>query len=547
MEVIIMVTGEQNERLKLVNELAFEAKRRVLFFYANVPDIDNDMFQKIVKILDNLNFGMNCTNDIAAAHCEWNGRNIEVNPKRFFNIESEEQIGVLIHEINHAISISNDIENGVEPTLHKKIIEEGLADVMAELIVNYYYDNSGIEISNKLRNFNLYTCGYPFNRSVLKTALSIFKIGGNDMRMLMNYYFGNKELFYLELEKRFGTKFYEFLANEENENDYEASFELFEEPFNEEMQKNDFSIVYLKSNVLIANLRISYFTTKLLSKFDVENIDANMIHKIYSSTNGLLKKITSSGYVPEIVDKLIINWVNNSNEEDFSEIYKIIPNVNYLNDCKYFLLRIEKRFGKKIDFAQFEHNDMEVLFNFLNESLPSHIAEVDIDELELSNLEEEEQQEIISSIPISYPSEMLKLLVPLYDSITAEQRQNLNVFKYWDVCDFFLDKNTIFDVVRQEFKRIFNEDFSTQLINMEMIKYLIENHFILLKLIFSYNVWVDEIVQMLIQQNDISEIYALRDSIPFLFPKIEAVIQEWGFAYGITDEQIESLSSNKRR
>ena len=105
--------------------------------------------------------------------------------------------------MNHAISDSNKNNYDVlsyygdaQYEYSYQMIEEGLADTNAELIMNYYYDHSGEEIEEKCTNFDGFTCGYSFNRSVIKTLLAVLQVADIDKTMLLEYYYGDKKLFF---------------------------------------------------------------------------------------------------------------------------------------------------------------------------------------------------------------------------------------------------------------------------------------------------------------------------------------------------------------
>lgn len=403
--------ADYTEKRDELLSIAEEAKERYIFYYEHCDELDEfkkPIFLKLInEMFSKIKFGFDYNDEENyAAYCD-NDNNINVN-KCFWSRSKEEQVAVLIHEINHAVSQNNQFNFMVEIFYSNanyldsyKIIEEGLADINAELIMNYYYENSGIQISEqeKFKNFSKYTCGYPIDRKILKTMLLFMQITGVDKTMLLTYYFGNKYEFLDMIKLIGGEKAFDMIVNSQksgrNEKDQLIADEYFrclEDSFISEMDSKDFSSggyyapkfdnVYLKENDLSESLRISYFATKMLRRFDIKNIDRKMIDEIYNKTNGLISQISfsSSGYVSKTVDYLICYWIDNCDSiDEFKYINKIVPNVVTLNGYKYLFLLLNKK--SNIDLTNIKSDDIDNVITTLNKLYNEELNDID-DEME---------------------------------------------------------------------------------------------------------------------------------------------------------------------
>lgn len=140
--------------------------------------------------------------------------------------------------------------------------------------------------------------------------------------------------------------------------------------------------VYLKENDLSESLRISYFASKMLQKFDIKKIDKKMIDEIYNKTNGLISQISFSslGYVSKAVDDLICYWIDNCDSiDEFKYINKIVPNVVTLNGYKYLFLLLNKK--SNIDLTNIKSDDIDNVITTLNKLYNEELNDID-DEME---------------------------------------------------------------------------------------------------------------------------------------------------------------------
>lgn len=444
------------ERKDELLELAEVAKKRYVFYYEHYSGIDEiqrvEALKRINEIFSNISFGFDYNEQgHYTAYCDSNN-NINVN-KSFWVISKEEQVAVLVHEINHAVSRNNQYNYLVEVFCENanyidsyKIIEEGLADINAELIMYYYYENSDCEIENGEKVNFLYknTCGYPIDRKILKTLLIFMQIMGIDKNMLYIYYFGNKSVFFDMIVSIGGKNAFEMIMEDKSygfdiknqviANEY---FRSLEKKFIEEMQKKDFSSgiysgtkfnnVYLKGNDLCSALRTSYFVSEMLSNFDIKNIDKNMIDEIYNKTNGLIPQVSlhSSGYVSQVVDDLICFWVDNcSSFEEFKYITKLVPNVFSLDNYKYLLLSCKKKLN--IDLTSIKIENINDVIEILNQAFDCGMSKEKTDNFD---------DEICGQIIFDSNNKILFSIVQqVYNLSNKEQLDNF--FLYRSLCNF---------------------------------------------------------------------------------------------------------------
>ena len=395
----------------------------------------------IREVFDKLNFGFDNSKgeDGWVAYCDIDN-NINVD-NSFWDLSRETQIAVLIHEMNHAISQNNEFNNTVDASYSDvnylssyKIIEEGLADVNAELIMNYYYDNSGVDIPDhkKFRNFTENSCGYPIDRKILKTLLLMMQIADVDKAMLFKYYFRSKKDFFDMLRIVGGDNAFEMIVvsqeigrNSKDQRIADEYFRSLEETFSDEMDLRDFSSggyyasnfenVYMKENDLADALRISYFASKMLKSFDIKNIDKAMIDEIYIKTNGLISQISfnSIGYVSGIIDELICNWIDNCDSiDDFKYINKIVPNVLELYNCRYIYLLFRKKLN--IGLGNIKPNEVDTVMANIDKLLGAHA----------DNINDEEMGAIYSD-----NTAMFSILKRIYNLASKEQLKKFNLYQ----------------------------------------------------------------------------------------------------------------------
>ena len=524
-----------SEKLALVQELAEEAKKRVLFYYKNMPEFEDfafeDVYSRVEEILSNITFGIDLEYSGASAYCRDEKTINACEP--FFSLRPKElQIAILIHEINHAISFSNRYNEDVSKSYSNanysssfKMIEEGLADTQAELIMNYYYDNSGEKIQDKYTNFSSFFCGYVFDRSIIKTALSSLKINKDDKWMLLNYYFGRRVVFFEIFEEIFGDELLNFLKNEESSHNYALVTRYFEDIFYKEMEKKDFSRgaynlpsfdnVYYKENSIIDELRISFFIQQLLKKYDIEKIDEKMIDSIYNATNCTIEQVTPL-FVPKMIDKLIVSWINNCTIENYDKISKLIPDVYIINKYKYLYMMIEKILGKKIDFKNMTVEEKDFILDLLNRRLGYNLSAFSdeiYEEILKSDEYTDEEKESIGN-DYSYSPDFRDFLLNLYILSSDEQRKLSKIF-----ISFKITEEALKDTINKKIISDFGSDMDTLDVTKDVMIKLISDY---KELINFYNQLnsidiLDPIICSWFENCDFKDLFLICDLIPNVF------------------------------
>ncbi len=521
---------EENERLSYLNEIVNEAKKRIIFYYKNLPESKTfekeDVLKHTIETLDNLKFGEDFNysdNNVVAYY-----RNEEINvTEGFYRIKTrEEAVAVMIHEMNHAISAQNknnyDVLTNYGDALYEfsyKIIEEGLADTNAEIIQNYYYDYSGEDIPNKFHNFDFFTCGYPFNRSVLKTILSILEAIGKDKEILLNYYYGDKRMLFDTIKELFGEDIFEYLRGDRYSEsfDFDLMFNFFKDKFNSEMDKKDFSgkdfygpsynNVYYKNNRLLSSLRISYFIGVLLKRYDVSKVDKEMINNIYVDTNGLInRELDVIGIVPDIIDKLICSWINNCNVNEFKEIRKLVKDVDSINGYKYTFLMINKILGKNIDYKNLNTNDIDIIINYFNDNIGYNDDSYDSNEDSHINC-------------YIYLNNFFELLAYIHFHATKEQKERFMLYKTWYYNE--ISKDNIINYLNEKFALRFGMSFEKVYMSkdvlMEMIK-TYRSYIYCLDMYQSFEI-INHIITSWIKNCETKDLYLICDLFPDTFER----------------------------
>lgn len=95
----------------------------------------------------------------------------------------------LIHEYAHALS-ANELKT--KPALFVDDIEEGNADLFAEMVINHYYKKH----YNAKTNFYVTHSAYNKENSIARTLLAPLEAKGKDKEAIMEYFLGSKEKYY---------------------------------------------------------------------------------------------------------------------------------------------------------------------------------------------------------------------------------------------------------------------------------------------------------------------------------------------------------------
>lgn len=329
-----------------------KAKQRILFFYANQFQ-DDSKAEKLKNILDKIIFRF-IDKEHEEAFAYYNNENEIFLCNPFYNLTEEEKIEVLIHELNHAISDNNiynkliyDSEYNYVNSL--KIIEEGLADVVSELINEYYYEKNG-KSQNIVNNNNFFPCGYPYDRQILKMFLYILKQKNLDIKLLINYYFEDRKTFMDKLVEIGGIEILEYLKiSKEVNNDlsqkllvsidknFIKNIDIKELSHQFYVNKNGYDFVYSKdnghNNIYLYNLLLHYCIKNILGEnfeYSVQNLEY-----VYNQTNGLIGQITNGGYCPVELEMFLDSAMAQYNINVLEKLLMIVPNILTILDGKY--------------------------------------------------------------------------------------------------------------------------------------------------------------------------------------------------------------------
>ena len=535
------VTTLEKNTLKMIVE---DAKKRILFYYKD--KLDEKELQNIETLLNEYTYGFDLKEERYIAYCEHYNKIINVTSHFLEDIDYEQQVGVMIHEMNHAISGANKNNSKVPSDAYYissyKIIEEGLADITSELIMNYYYDKNNPSINYEpYRNISK-SCGYPTERQILKTILIITESQGIDKEMIKEYYFGDKNKFFEKVKEIGGEKIFDLIKEYSNLTDaeetikkyeiYQESFKTLEESWGKTLSNKsnlklynnpEYNNVYYKENTLLECIHISYCIEKLIDKLDIniDNITSDDIEKIYNQTNGLIEKI-SYNFIPTTIDRIITSWFENCKIEEINLIKKIIPDIYEIENGKYYYMLIDKALKCSTDDKISSENLSIILesmpFDYVDEELiSSEVFEESLDYQELGYF----TKKIYSRIN----NEQKELLKNEHKELykCAEKTKN-----YYEIYDEFLDTYHINSI----------EDFD----GLDIFD-LIKNHQELVDKIKEKNVTIiiNKIVELWLK-NYIGE----PDYIFTVFPSalnnlilLELLKENWGY----TDESIENLKN----
>ena len=372
------VTDLQKSGLKVVVE---DAKQRIAFYYRSI--FDEEKVQEILKELDSYYYGFDLDYD-ASAYC--NGVNHEIRVTSIFvSLENyEKRVGIMIHEMNHAISHANKLSgeskeeyNDANYVDSYKLIEEGLADFMSELIMNYYYDKKNPSVNYEPFRVNESFCGYSYYREVIKTLLAIMELQGIDKEMLQEYYFGDRSKFFKCIVQLGGEKIFDLIKRTENDDTIrDMGLELFrvlEKNWGEAISNNssmifsnpNFNNLYYSNNLLLKRVHINYCIEKIIkyNNIDIDNATLEDIQIIDNAIDGLLKEIVDY-FVPSIVDRLVVSCINNSKLEEINELKRTFPNIYNIESGKYYKLLTEKVLNEE-NGKEISDKNLSVLLNAL--------------------------------------------------------------------------------------------------------------------------------------------------------------------------------------
>ena len=327
-----------------------EAKQRIYDLYAEVilknselnSGIQESYAYGIKDTLDKITMDDEISTSYGeAAKYIIKDKKIRIN-KNFLKLTEDEKIAVLIHELNHALSYQN--KNGV---IH--FIEEGCADLIAELSMNHYYNKHNIP--KEKRYDPLHMGNYQNAKDIMKTTLLLLKKlkVNDDNNFIIDYVLKNKnrEISVLFINLLGSDNYYQIINEENNEykmnntdpdiyDEYckEISKTLFSRldkmGYIDEFKDLDNEDVYKEDNSLLYQILVSKKVNDIINENEgkVPNID--IIKKMNDDTNESIQFTLLDGYILNSIKKFILETIDEYGEE---KVYNILEMVGF---CKIF-------------------------------------------------------------------------------------------------------------------------------------------------------------------------------------------------------------------
>ena len=399
---------EEKVILQAAVEEAKKIMRKFVGEYFGQEDLGkiNAIFNEVqVKIDDNPKIALQCGG-------YFDGETVFVMKETVQNNKNTMTlIEIIIHEYAHAFSglISEGEINC--------IIEEALANLFAEMSINYYLQNGDIinniseEEYKKLKEEGYHDIySYKKEGEFLQNILKPLQISGYDKSAIKEYLFGNKEIFVALCEHVFsgfktmlyamqGVKIY---MGENNTQQYFPWLEEmvenllvdFFENYQGDISEDTNNSLYQTDTSLLRKIQID---REVFQGVDFENLSIEDINRISKNHKEKLEQtVSKEGYTP-MLKKFISSWydMTNGNLQEFDEILRItdkIPidiifrimqdnniEINATNLLKYF-----KKYNEVNGNATFKE-DGEKLLTSLLEGCTSQEAEIYKEILEICN------------------------------------------------------------------------------------------------------------------------------------------------------------------
>ena len=361
-------------------------------------------------------------------------------------------LSIIIHEYAHAFSAL--ISNGMLTSIDA-VTEEALANVFAEMCINFYIkNNQEISYLSKEQNIQLQQNGYPIDYSYAeegnftKSILYALKCQKMDLNAIREYFFGKKENYIDICTEILGDEFFDNvqeplgnvingLGQINNTSQYlpQAMKKLrgtldnhFQGAIGSECI--DYGANRKLGNLYAVNTPILeqiYYDKKMQyewtgKELDLENLNIEDLNELYSKSNGIILELCQTNGYSDFVKKLISSWYNqcDGDLEKFDEIIKItggIPleqlfhiiedrGISSLNDIlklysKYHIMCDKENYINALDYLMQNSgskNNEDVL-KFLQEASIESDAPTITDQtclaLSYMNLDEEQFKELI--------------------------------------------------------------------------------------------------------------------------------------------------------
>lgn len=317
---------DKETREKVINSLehkiAPELYRLVNLAQRMIKEFIKEIYKDIPEEKqENMNIIFNTTNikysQFRKEHnmeVDYKKRNIVISEKRKF--QQNKVLGYIIHGYAHLFSnikFGENIDN---------VLEEGNADVFTDMVINNFinnhpYENIGFHIENP---YSIETT-YINENSIERTRLYALKKLKIDKKMLMEYFFGDKE------------KFIKAIAGdnaEENEKP-DLSFNM-----KEFYNKNKFAFEVIDED------SVYYIKNYILPLYKLQNLVASIdILKEGNNTTEIIEKYFNNEKIdkmePEKLDKIVelIKQVTSLNKKIFSPFDNfLLEELNKLTDME---------------------------------------------------------------------------------------------------------------------------------------------------------------------------------------------------------------------
>lgn len=447
-----VLEGEKNISEEEISYAVESAKEMMKNFVENV--FGEETLNKVLPVLEQVTVKIDKDPKIAE-QCGgyFDGESVYLTEQTCKNCKDTISIlSIIMHEYAHAFSrlISNGMLTSIDA-----VTEEALANVFAEMCINFYIkNNQEISYLSKEQNIQLQQNGYTidyayaeegnFTRSILY-ALKCQKM---DINAIREYLFGKKENYIDICTEILGDDFFDNvqgplgnvrngLGEVNNTSQYlpQATKQLketldmhFQGVLGKECidycSNRELGNLYAVNTPLLEQIyydkQMQYEWTG--KEIDLENLNIEDLNKLYKKSNGIILRLCQTNGYSNFVRKLISSWYNQCEEdlEKFDEILKItggIPleqlliiienrGITSLNDIlqlysKYHIMSDKESGINALDYLMQNSGsqDYEDVLKFLQDASIESDAPTITDEtcltLSYMNLEEEQFKELI--------------------------------------------------------------------------------------------------------------------------------------------------------
>lgn len=358
---------------KLILELTRNAKTIIIdyfeFIFRKSKIKNQSLLAKVRRIIDSFKLELEYLDESGAvALCDAYESKI-VLYESFFHLTKTEQMATIIHEYFHALSYNLSSE------IKYSVIEEGMADLFTELVINYSLDQKTCleDVKKELRYEGYYLTpsenGYLPCREFLKTLFVMAP--KQEYQGIICYLFCNKDKFVDFFYKKSKLNgFLEFLETTIAENCNTAKqqyldkiYDLIVKNFSQELAKINLNKLIDKCSYVIDNESPFYYCNQILQRYTFNRLKEKYLKEI--TTANFLKlarkyRVTLKyhGFYSEELNQ-VLGILYKSEPTKFNQVLAYVKNVStaigeqVLNDR---LLRSKDKFKtiiktlKQIDF-----------------------------------------------------------------------------------------------------------------------------------------------------------------------------------------------------